>query len=118
MVDQVTLIGFGEAGQAFARADGWRGEARAYDRLTDDPATASAKQDEYRRAGVRYAPDIGAAVSDAAAIISLVTADQALVAARLAAARLNRPSLYLDMNSVAPATKQAAAAAVDGAGGH
>ena len=38
MTDGVTFIGFGEAGQAFARAG-----ARAHDRKTGDPATRPAK---------------------------------------------------------------------------
>ena len=106
MAEQVTLIGFGEAGQAFAGAEGWRGETRAYDKLTDNPGTAGKKLAEYRAASVIDAPSIGAAVRNAPTIISLVTADQALQAARVAAAWLNAPSLYLDMNSVAPATKK------------
>ena len=117
MTSDVTLIGFGEAGQAFAGAEGWRGKARVYDKLTDNPDTVTAKEADYHRAGVTGVPDLGLAVVNADLTLSLVTASQALLVAQSAAAWLNRASLFLDMNSVAPGTKQASAAAVEAAGG-
>jgi 3-hydroxyisobutyrate dehydrogenase-like beta-hydroxyacid dehydrogenase len=117
MVADVTFIGFGEAGQAFAGAKGWQGRARAYDRLTDQPETRAAKQADYRRAAVEGAESAAGALQASPLILSLVTADQALIAARLAAPHLAPGALYCDMNSVAPATKAAAAAAVEAAGG-
>jgi 3-hydroxyisobutyrate dehydrogenase-like beta-hydroxyacid dehydrogenase len=118
MVADVTLIGFGEAGQAFAGAEGWQGSARAYDRLTDRPATRAAKQADYRRAAVEGAASMAGALEASPLVLSLVTADQALIAARSAAPHLAAGALYCDMNSVAPSTKAAAAAAVEAAGGH
>ena len=53
MIQQVALIGFGEAAMAFAAP--WReaGVAmRAYDIKTDQPATAGPKKDDYARHGV------------------------------------------------------------------
>lgn len=117
MVLDVALIGFGEAAQAFAGAEGWRGKVRAYDKLTDDPSTAPAKEADYRRSGVTGVPDIGHAVANAELVLSLVTADQAPIVARSAGASIGRASLFLDMNSVAPGTKQAAAAAIEAGGG-
>lgn len=93
-----SLIGFGEAGQAFAVAPDWR----AFD--IDPERTRSVTLD--------------AALDGADLILSVVTADQALVAARRAAGCIAAGALYCDMNSVAPATKQAAAAAIEAAGGH
>jgi 3-hydroxyisobutyrate dehydrogenase-like beta-hydroxyacid dehydrogenase len=52
------------------------------------------------------------------AVLSLVTADQALVVAQMAANCLSPGALFFDMNSVAPDTKCAAAALVEAAGGH
>jgi 3-hydroxyisobutyrate dehydrogenase-like beta-hydroxyacid dehydrogenase len=117
MVADVTFIGFGEAGQAFAGGEGWQGRARAYDRLTDQPGTRAAKQADYRRAAVEGAADPAAALQASPLILSLVTADQALIAARLAAPHLARSALYCDMNSVAPSTKADAATAIEAAGG-
>ena len=109
----VALIGFGEAGLAFAGAEGWRGIARAYDILTDDEATRSAKQAEYRRAGVEGASTLAEAIADAPIVLSLVTADQALAVAREAASCLAGGAIYCDLNSVSPGTKREAAASID-----
>jgi 3-hydroxyisobutyrate dehydrogenase-like beta-hydroxyacid dehydrogenase len=117
MIATVTLIGFGEAGQTFAGALGWQGRARAYDRLTDDPRTRAAKEAEYRSAGVEGAASLAEAVVGADLVLSLVTADQALAVARDAAPPIGPGALFCDMNSVAPNTKRAAAAAIEAAGG-
>jgi 3-hydroxyisobutyrate dehydrogenase-like beta-hydroxyacid dehydrogenase len=50
-------------------------------------------------------------------VLSLVTADQALAAARDYARLLEPGALWLDMNSVAPETKREAAATIEAAGG-
>jgi 3-hydroxyisobutyrate dehydrogenase-like beta-hydroxyacid dehydrogenase len=118
MVPRVTLIGFGEAGQAFAGAQGWTATARGYDKLTDDPVTRPAKQAEFERQQVRACDTVEAAISDADLLLSLVTADQALAAAQGSARHLQPGALFLDMNSVAPRTKQAAAEAVERSGAH
>ena len=106
---QVALIGFGEAGETFARAAGWDGHARGWDLL------------EQRRAamadcGVQAGDDAAEALAGADGVLSLVIADQALAAARDYAPLLAPGALWLDMNSVAPATKRAAAEAVSAAG--
>lgn len=108
----VAFIGFGEAGSAFARL----GDA-AFDRKTDDPAHRAAKLADYDARGVRGCETARAALAGAAAILSLVTADQALAAAQDNAALLEPGALWLDMNSVGPGTKRAAAAAIEAAGG-
>lgn len=50
-------------------------------------------------------------------VLSLVTADQALAAARNAAGFIDAGTIFLDMNSVAPQTKRAAAEVIEQAGG-
>ena len=55
MTERVSLIGFGEAGHAFAQAGRWGPAARAYDRLTDAAATRAAKEADYAAAGVSKA---------------------------------------------------------------
>lgn len=114
---QVTFIGFGEAGQAFASAPDWRAAAAAFDILTDAPERRAAKHDDYRRCGVAAADRLADAVAGSPLVLSLVTADQALTAASAAAGLLLPGTLYCDLNSVAPDTKRAAAAAVEGRGG-
>lgn len=92
------LIGFGEAGQAFAQAGDWR----AFD---VDPARTRAAT-------------LAAALDGAALVLSVVTADQALKAAEAAAACIAPGALFLDMNSVAPETKRDARGAIEAAGAH
>jgi len=114
----LTLIGFGEAGQAFALSSQWGQRARAFDIKTDARETRDAKYAAYRRAGVQGEDLASAALKGAQTILSLVTADAALAVAKAAAAYLTQSALYFDMNSVAPQTKCAAAAAIEAAGGH
>lgn len=112
MLGDVAIIGFGEAGMAFAPP-----RARVYDRKTDDPKTRAAKQADYASAGVVGFATAAEALARVGAALSLVTADQALPAAVAAAAFLGTGALWLDMNSVAPRTKREAAGAIEAAGG-
>ena len=68
-------------------------------------------------AGVALAGSAAQALAGAEAVLSLVTADQALPAALAYAPHLAPGALWFDMNSVAPETKRAAARAVTDAGG-
>ena len=112
MGDGVTFIGFGEAGRNLC----WPG-ARAYDRKTDSPDTRDAVRADYATAGVAGADHAKAALAGAGAVLSLVTADQALGVAQDYAAWLEQGAFWFDMNSVAPGTKRQAAAIIEAAGG-
>lgn len=115
MSTKVAIIGFGEAGQAFAGSSAWTPPTCAYDRLTDQLATREAKLADYARRGVDPANSLREALEGADLVLSLVTADQALSVA-MAATNLRTSVIYCDMNSVAPGTKQAAASAVESRG--
>ena len=106
----MALVGFGEAGETFARAPGWRGEARGWDVLPERRAAMAA-------AGVETGDDAASALGDRAFILSLVTADQALAAARDYGPLLPEGALWCDLNSVAPDTKREADGAINAAGG-
>ena len=108
---RVALIGFGEAGETFARAAGWSGHALGWDVL---PARCAAMAE----CGVVAGSDAGAALADADCVLILVTANAAPGAARDYAAMLRPGARWLDMNSVAPSTKQASAARVEAASAH
>ncbi len=110
MVQQIALIGFGEAGATFARAAGWGGAARAYDVRPERSAPAA-------ELGVQFCPSAAAALAGADLVLSLVTADAALAVARDCAPLIAAGALWCDMNSVSPDTKRAAAAAITAAGG-
>lgn len=124
---KLAFIGFGEAASAFL--SGWRGAGlapvvAAYDLKTDsaDEAVRVRKWADYAAAGATGEERLEAALADAGLIVSLVTADQALAAARNAAAGLETGAaaggaLYFDGNSCAPGTKREAAALIEAAGG-
>src|SRR5687767_4776650 len=107
---RVALIGFGEAGEAFARSPDWRGVTRAWDILPDRRAAMT-------RCGVATADNADEALAGRAFFLSLVTADAAADAARAYAPLLPEGALWCDMNSVAPETKREAAAVIEAVGG-
>lgn len=104
------IIGFGEVGGIFARDLAARGAAvAAFD-------VAPAAQARAAAAGVAALGAHGA-VNDAAAVFVCVTAGSALDAMRSLAGSLGHAPFVVDVNSVAPATKQEAARIVGAAGG-
>ena len=100
---RLSLIGFGEAARTFV-ADGL-GAIAAHD---INPA---------KRYGLAAHSALGHVLDGSTAVLSLVTTDQALIAAKQAAPHHMAGALYFDMNSVTPDTKRAAALAVEAAGG-
>lgn len=112
MTFNATFIGFGEAGQAFALPG-----VRAFDRKTDSLGERDAMLSAYAAAGVQGEDDVATALAEAEVVLCLVTADQAVVAAGAYASMLRPGTLWLDMNSVAPASKAEAATMVEAAGG-
>lgn len=116
MERRIAWIGFGEAAAAFANG-GMAGVSRGYDRLTDTAETRAAKLADFSRHAVIAATAPADAVTGADVVFSLVTADQALAAAQAASPHLSPDALWLDMNSVAPDTKRAAARVIAAGGG-
>lgn len=109
MTQGLALVGFGEAGSTFAAAGQWGESARGYDLI-------EARRAAMVGAGITACADAGAALERASLVLCLVTADQALPAARDYAPLLRPGAIWCDMNSVAPDTKRAAAKAVEAAG--
>jgi len=107
---EIGLIGFGEAGAAFAAAGDWGARASAFD-------VASERGSVMAALGVSGPGTPAETLAGAPLVLSLVTADQALAAAAAYAPMLAPGALWCDGNSVAPETKRAAAAAVHAAGG-
>lgn len=106
----LTLVGYGEAGRTFARAAAWEASVRVFD--------IQQLIDLYVEDGVQGCANSADAVAGSMLVISVVTADQALSAACETAKTINSGALYLDMNSVAPDTKRAAASVIEAAGAH
>ncbi len=92
---KIGFLGFGEAGQAMA--EGLDQDFIAFDLRADRCRDTTSAQD----------------LRQADLVFALVTADQALAAAKSA----EGVSIYLDGNSCAPQTKQAAAEVIEAAGG-
>jgi 3-hydroxyisobutyrate dehydrogenase-like beta-hydroxyacid dehydrogenase len=113
---RLAWIGFGEAGAAFAGALS-PDASIGYDRKTDDLRHRATKLADFAALHVSAADSVADAVCGAEVILSVVTADQALAAARGAAPHVAVGAWWFDMNSVAPGTKREAAAAIEAAGG-
>lgn len=115
---EATFIGFGEAGYALAceRTPGTP-RFRAFDIKHADPGEREPLQRKFARADVFGYDTAACALRGSGAIFSVVTADQALNAARTYAPLIDQGAVWFDMNSVAPETKRLAAAAIEEAGG-
>ena len=112
MIEWTSLLGFGEAGQAFAQPG-----VASFDIATENVQARLTKIAEFERAEVRWSATPAGALAQADLVLCLVTADQALTAAQRGAPLLKSGALWLDMNSVAPGTKREAAQAIEAAGG-
>jgi len=118
----LAFVGFGEAASAFY--EGWRSvrpatRARAFDIKTDsrDETVRAGKWADYERADAEGAGTLAEALAEAGAVFSLVTADQAHVAARNAAGAIAEGAFFFDCNSCSPGAKQKSAALIEKAGG-
>jgi len=112
MIEWTSLLGFGEAGQAFAQPG-----VAAFDIATENVQTRPLKIAEFESADIRWSATPAGALARADLVLCLVTADQALAAAQRCAPLMKAGTLWLDMNSVAPGTKREAAQAIEAAGG-
>ena len=111
MIEWTSLVGFGEAGQAFAQPG-----VAAFDIATENVETRPQKIADFESAEIRWSATPAGALARADLVLCLVTADQALAAAQRCAPLLKPGTLWLDMNSVAPGTKRGAAQAIEAAG--
>jgi 3-hydroxyisobutyrate dehydrogenase-like beta-hydroxyacid dehydrogenase len=118
MESRIGLIGFGEAGRTFATAGDWAAAVQVFDIKTNSDRDGPVMRARYADAGVTGCDSLVDAVKQTDLILSLVTADQALAVAEAVASVIAPKTAYCDMNSLAPQTKQAAAALIEAAGGH
>lgn len=103
-------IGFGEAGATFAAGAALPGVA--YD-IRDDGDMRRTME----AVGVGRAGSMEEVADGASLLLSLVSADQAMVVAEAVAGLRLDGTIFCDMNSVSPGTKRRAAEAVTRAGG-
>ena len=102
---EITLIGFGEVGQAFARdlRDAGIG-VKAFDIAFADPDSRQSKA--ALALGIAAGESHAEAVAGQDVVICAVTAGSAVQAARASMAGLKRGAFYVDVNSVSPGTKR------------
>lgn len=118
-VERLGFVGFGEA--AFHLAKGLReaGVQRtvAFDIHMHTPGLGEKIQQRAKETQTGLVEFSAALAAGADVIISAVTADQALDAARQTAPYLTPRHIFADLNSVSPQTKQSIADAIAGSGG-
>lgn len=108
---RIAIIGFGEAGQIFAQDLRKAADVIVWDTKFSGPQ-AEQLAGVAAQFGVQPAHSLSDALDGAHLVLSLVTAGSALDVALQAAPLLNSEQFFLDLNSVAPETKRAAAQAV------
>lgn len=111
----IALIGFGEAGDAFAT--GWGSAVTTRLSAYDIKALQVEVIARTAARGLVCHATPQVALAGAGVALCLVTADQALAAAQTCAAHLPPGLIWLDGNSCAPATKRKAAEVIEAAGG-
>ncbi|HYF43310.1 MAG TPA: DUF1932 domain-containing protein [Ramlibacter sp.] len=120
-IQRIGLAGYGEVGKIFAaglRPQPGVASVHAWDLKFAAAATAQAELSHAAGAGVAAARSMQELCLACDLVISAVTASNTLEVAREAARHLRPGTLFLDLNSASPGTKQQAAALVDAAGAH
>ncbi|MBE7368863.1 NAD(P)-dependent oxidoreductase [Ramlibacter pallidus] len=118
-VQRIGVVGHGEVGKTFAAGLKPRvAEMSAWDLKFANAATADAEQAHARGQGVRACGSLRELCEASDLVISAVTASNTLAVAQEAAQFLRLGTIFLDLNSASPGTKQQAAAAVDARGAH
>jgi len=120
-LEHIGVVGYGEVGKTFA--SGLKDKpgvqsVGAWDLNFIDPARQADEQAHAARAGVVAQASMRALCQASTLVISAVTASNTLRVAEEAAPHLRSGTLFLDLNSASPGTKQRCAALVDAAGAH
>ena len=117
----IGIVGYGEVGKIFCAGligkPGVTGVS-AWDSKFTQPAAFTAEQAHAQRAGVQAVASMRGLCEAATFILSAVTASNTLAVAQEAATHLRAGTLFLDLNSASPGTKQQCAAVIESAGGH
>ena len=117
------MVGYGEVGKIFAAGlkDRMR-SVSAWDLKfgidADSAATREAELAHAAQARLRASASMQALCENADFVISAVTAANTLAVAQQAAPHLRARSIFLDLNSASPGTKQQAARVIEAAGAH
>ena len=121
MQNSIGLIGYGEVGKIFCvglKARPGIESVSAWDLKFAGTATQQKEQAHAAEAGVSACASMQALCAQSGWLISAVTASSTLAVAQEASAHIKPGTLFLDLNSASPGTKQQAAKLIEAAGGH
>ena len=116
---KIAIIGYGEVGKIFSKGlldQSNVGQISSWDLKFIDPILCKFELEHVKQAGVKAALSMGEACAEADLVISAVTASNTLSVAKEASAYLKPGSIFLDLNSASPGTKQEAALVIEGQG--
>jgi 3-hydroxyisobutyrate dehydrogenase-like beta-hydroxyacid dehydrogenase len=116
--ERIGMIGYGEVGKIFA--SGLKKHASSthvWDVKFDRADVRDAQLAHAAQAGVHASDSLSALCKSADLVLSAVTASNALAVAEAAAPHLRPGTVFLDLNSASPGTKQQAAGLIESAGG-
>jgi 3-hydroxyisobutyrate dehydrogenase-like beta-hydroxyacid dehydrogenase len=119
-LSKIGLIGYGEVGKIFCaglKAKPEVAQISAWDLKFKDEASGGVELAHASQAGVQACASMQALCEASSFIISAVTASNTLAVAQEAARFIRPGTLFLDLNSASPGTKQQCAALIDAAGG-
>jgi 3-hydroxyisobutyrate dehydrogenase-like beta-hydroxyacid dehydrogenase len=118
-IQRIGVVGYGEVGKIFSK--GLKGHVQAmsaWDLKFAQAATREAETSHAKQAGVAALGSMKELCEAGDLVISAVTASNTFAVAEAAARFIKKGAIFLDLNSASPGTKQKAAAAIEGAGGH
>jgi len=119
--ERIGLIGYGEVGKIFSAGVAGQGgvtAVSAWDIKFAQPSTQATELAHAAQAGIAAQASMQALCAASELILSAVTASNTLAVAREAAPFIGPGTVFLDLNSASPGTKQQCAALIDAAGGH
>ena len=120
-LSKIGIIGYGEVGKIFAaglKAKSGVTHMAAWDLKFTHEASGGVELAHAAQAGVSACASMQALCEASSFIISAVTASNTLSVAQSAAKHIKAGTVFLDLNSASPGTKQECAALIDAAGGH
>lgn len=116
--ESIGMVGYGEVGRIFTAGLKDRvATTSAWDLKFDVPALREAQLAHAAQAGVAVCASMAELCARSDLVISAVTASNTLAVAQAAAPHIRPGTVFLDLNSASPGTKQQAAALIDAAGG-
>ncbi len=120
-LNQIGLIGYGEVGKTFCaglKAKPGVTSMAAWDVKFANAATRDTEHAHAKQAGIQACASMQALCEASTFILSAVIASNTLSVAQEAAKHIRPGSVFLDLNSASPGTKQQCAATIEAAGAH